>query len=163
MTSLFERSLLPGSSLGQGSREPCAALSALPRDGHSFGNPLSSSLGCSCDRDSHSAECSRSSWPQAAPSLGNGSSGEWWSLPSRCQVSARDGPWGRTQPSSSGCPGTPPAQERLCLQGGCGSTHQPWSLLPPPSSLTSHTQTHGMFHKEKIWHVYREKFQEVLI
>lgn len=39
-----------------------------------------------------------------------------------------------------GCPGTPPARERLCLWGWCGSTRQLQSLIPPPSCLTSHTQ-----------------------
>lgn len=129
MTSLFEMSLLPGPRCRAVSvasvPEPCTSLSAFLRDGHSFGNPVLPSPGCSRGRDSHNAECSRSSWSQAPsqvtsphPSHGDvalGGSPQWGG---RCSaVNTQDGPWGRAEQSSSGLSWHSPAQERLCLQG----------------------------------------------
>lgn len=84
--------------------------------------------------------------------------------PSRglCQPCGQPRPLGPWWYSPPGCPQHPQG-EAFCVWGGCGSAAVSTAPSPPPSSLTSHTQTHGMFHKEKIWHVYREKFQEVLI
>ena len=76
----------------------------------------------------------------------------------------------RGQPRAPGlcsrCPARCPQRRgRAVLRArGRGSAHRLHGhFSPPPSSLASHAQAHGMFHKEKIWHVYREKFQEVLI
>lgn len=96
-----------------------------------------------------------------------------WSMLSSSHVNPQAGSQEKTkhvEPSVSpiaealGAALTFPQLSVCSIWGGCGNTHHPHGPFPPPpSSLTSHAQTCGMFHKEKIWHVYREKFQEVLI
>lgn len=116
--------------------------------GISFGCPVLSSLGCSCDRDSHSAECSRSSRPQAPSQVPPRSIP--WRCPfgtqlrsarqlvlSRSRVNAQDGPWGKAKPSSSGLSWCSPSSGEA-LPAGMMWQHTPAALVPSPSSPFPH-------------------------
>lgn len=152
ITSLFELSLLPGpaslSAVEWAGPRCWASLPAFLRVllHQGWSQLLVCAVTQPCDRDSHSAGSSRSSWPQAPsqvtspdPSLGDGAlraaQVSWGSVLSRSHVNAQHGPWARAKPSSSGCPGAPPAQERLCLRGWWQHTPAP---VPSPSSLFPH-------------------------
>lgn len=152
ITSVLELSLLPDpASLSAGcERRLSAGLPSLlflgccfSRDGHSFGAWCYPALW----QGQPQRESSRSSWLQAPsqvpspdPSLSGGALGGsseelGQSVLGRSHGNAQHGPWGRAKPSSSGSPGAPPAQERLCLRGWW--QHTP-ALVPSPSSFFPH-------------------------
>lgn len=145
MTSLFELSLLPGPaslSAGEWAGPRCwaslpAFLRVLLHQGWS--QLLVSAVTQPCDRASPSAGSSRSSWPglpaRSPAQIHPSAMALWQQLRRAGPCEWQHGPWARAKLSSSGCPGAPPAQERLCLQGWW--QHAP-ALVPSPSSLFPH-------------------------